>query len=118
MRNNTINPTIRDGKHTEAKPALPSTYVMRGAGHASVAAKHAWQLADWGRVTHAVKSLQVRIAEAFKNQQFRKMKALQNVLRRSLAAKMLAVRRVTESLSSPIATRKASKMPRPFAGPS
>ena len=86
-----------DGKHTDAAPALPKSLAIAGMGNASVTGQHAWLLADWGKATRSVRSLQVRIAEAYKNKRYRKVKALQNVLRRSLAAKMLAVRRVTEN---------------------
>jgi RNA-directed DNA polymerase len=86
-----------DGKHIDADPALPKSYVLAELGNASVTGQHAWLLADWGKVTRSVKSLQVRIAETYKNKRFRKMKALQNVLKKSLSAKMLAVRRVTEN---------------------
>ena len=92
-----LNPHATDGKHIGAAPTLPKSYALVGVGNASVTGKHAWLLADWGKVTRTVKSLQVRIAEAYRNKRFRKVKSLQNVLRRSLAAKMLAVRRVTEN---------------------
>ena len=65
-----------DGKHTDALPALPKSHVMPGLGNASVAGDKAWHLADWGKVTRPVKSLQVRIAEAYRNKRYRKMKAL------------------------------------------
>jgi len=55
MRNNTNNPSIRDGKHTEATPALPSTYALRGLGHASLTGEKAGQFADWGKVTRSVR---------------------------------------------------------------
>jgi len=90
-------PTTMDGKHIDVAPALPKSLALVGVGNASVTGQHAWHLADWGKVTRSVRSLQVRIAEAYTNKRYRKMKALQNVLRRSLAAKMLAVRRVTEN---------------------
>jgi RNA-directed DNA polymerase len=96
MAKQLYHPTA-DGKHTEATPALPRSYALPGCGHASVTGKHAWSLADWGSITRPVRQLQVRIAEAYRTKRYRKAKALQNVLRRSLAAKMLAVRRVTEN---------------------
>jgi len=49
---------------------------MPGLGNASVTGDKAWHLADWGKVTRPVKSLQVRIAEAYRNKRYRKMKAL------------------------------------------
>ena len=95
----TYNPPTMDGKHTDAAPALPKSLALAGSGNASVTGQHAWHLADWGKATRSVRSLQVRIAEAYRNKRYRKMKALQNVLRRSLAAKMLVppVAGVTEN---------------------
>ncbi len=56
-----------------------------------------WHTIDWYLVQRQVRGLQVRIAKATKQQQWRRVKALQRMLVRSFAAKALAVRRVTEN---------------------
>ncbi|WP_299010856.1 group II intron reverse transcriptase/maturase [uncultured Shewanella sp.] len=56
-----------------------------------------WHTIDWYTVERKVRGLQVRIAKATKQQQWRKVKTLQRMLVRSFAAKALAVKRVTEN---------------------
>ena len=57
----------------------------------------AWQFINWRRVIQQVKSLQQRIVKALKQGRYNKVKALQWVLTHSFAAKLLAVKRVTEN---------------------
>ena len=56
-----------------------------------------WHTINWYLVHRQVRGLQVRIAKATKQQQWRRVKALQRILVRSFAAKALAVKRVTEN---------------------
>ena len=56
-----------------------------------------WHQIDWCRVQRTVRAMQIRIAKACKNGNWRKVKALQRMLTRSTSAKLLAVRRVTEN---------------------
>ncbi|WP_159821532.1 group II intron reverse transcriptase/maturase [Colwellia sp. 20A7] len=56
-----------------------------------------WHTINWYSVELQVRGLQVRIAKATKQQQWRRVKALQRLLVRSFAAKCLAVKRVTEN---------------------
>ena len=56
-----------------------------------------WHGIDWCRVTRTVRKLQQRIAKATAERNWRKVKALQRFLTRSLSGKALAVRRVTEN---------------------
>lgn len=56
-----------------------------------------WHTIEWETIHRRVRALQVRIAKAIRNRQFRKAKALQRLLTRSFAAKVLAVKRVTEN---------------------
>ena len=56
-----------------------------------------WADINWRQVHRHVRGLQVRIAKATKAQDWRRVKALQRLLTRSFAAKVLAVRRVTEN---------------------
>jgi 5-methylcytosine-specific restriction endonuclease McrA len=56
-----------------------------------------WHGIDWAKVTGNVRNLQIRIAKATKERNWRKVKALQRFLTRSFSGKALAVRRVTEN---------------------
>jgi len=56
-----------------------------------------WHGIDWARTIRNVRNLQVRIAQAAKAEDWRKVKALQRFLARSFSGKALAVRRVTEN---------------------
>ncbi len=56
-----------------------------------------WHTINWYQVTRQVRELQVRIAKATKEQRWRKVKTLQRMLTRSFAAKVLAIKRVTEN---------------------
>lgn len=56
-----------------------------------------WHGIDWARTTRIVRNLQVRIAQAAKEKDWRRVKALQRLLTRSFSGKALAVRRVTEN---------------------
>lgn len=54
-----------------------------------------WELIPWEEWEKRIKKLQFRIAKAFREGKKSKVKSLQHILTRSLAAKVLAVRRVT-----------------------
>jgi len=56
-----------------------------------------WLNFDWKEAEKSVFSLQRRIAEAVKNKHFNKVKVLQRILTNSIAAKALAVKRVTQN---------------------
>jgi len=56
-----------------------------------------WKSIDWKKVKQSVKSLQLRIAKATREGKHNKAKALQWMLTHSFAAKLLAVKRVTEN---------------------
>lgn len=56
-----------------------------------------WHGINWRQIHRQVRGLQVRIAEATKHQQWRRVKQLQRLLVRSFAARALAVKRVTEN---------------------
>ncbi len=56
-----------------------------------------WMAIDWHHVHRTVRGMQVRIAKATQEGNWRRVKALQRMLTRSSTAKMLAVRRVTEN---------------------
>ncbi|EIX9960608.1 group II intron reverse transcriptase/maturase [Salmonella enterica] len=66
------------------------------------AASHseAWKSIPWARYTHTVRQLQMRIAKATREKQWRRVSSLQRMLTRSFSAKALAVKRVTESTGS------------------
>ncbi|MFV1873496.1 MAG: group II intron reverse transcriptase/maturase [Oleiphilus sp.] len=56
-----------------------------------------WHSIDWETCHRRVRELQVRIAKAARNNEWRKVKSLQRLLVRSFSAKALAVKRVTEN---------------------
>jgi RNA-directed DNA polymerase len=74
---------------------------MRVHIHTDVSAlSHAprhWHAVSWRQVERNVKGMQTRIAKATREGKWRKVKALQRMLTRTLSAKLLAVRRVTEN---------------------
>ena len=75
---------------------LPALYSM--FGHSAVlTGSIAWQSIRWDRVMYLVKSIQSRIVKAIRANRWNKVKILQGILRRSYAARLLAIRRVTEN---------------------
>jgi RNA-directed DNA polymerase len=56
-----------------------------------------WHAIDWRRVERNVKGMQIRIAKATREGKWRKVKALQRMLTRTLSARLYAVRRVTQN---------------------
>ena len=68
--------------------------VLTGASSAS---NQNWLTINWGQVTKEVKRLQMRIAKAVREKRHSKVKALQWILTHSFSAKLLAVKRVTQS---------------------
>ena len=56
-----------------------------------------WQSIEWRRVERNVRTMQMRIAKATQESDWRRVKALQRSLTRSFSARVLAVRRVTEN---------------------
>ncbi|SFP07099.1 group II intron reverse transcriptase/maturase [Pseudomonas borbori] len=67
------------------------------AGSALSGAPRQWHDIDWCRVQRNVRGMQVRIAKACREGEWRRVKALQRMLTRSTSARFLAVRRVTEN---------------------
>ncbi|NKQ13539.1 group II intron reverse transcriptase/maturase [Pseudomonas sp. SST3] len=67
------------------------------AGSALSGTPQQWHDIDWCRVQRNVRGMQVRIAKACREGDWRKVKALQRMLTRSKSARYLAVRRVTEN---------------------
>src|SRR5476649_192438 len=64
---------------------------------ASSASRLTWGTIEWHQVTMEVKQLQMRIAKAVREKRYGKAKALQWLLTHSFSAKLLAVKRVTQS---------------------
>ncbi|GAB3460086.1 reverse transcriptase N-terminal domain-containing protein [Azotobacter salinestris] len=56
-----------------------------------------WHSIDWAACHREVKRLQMRIAKATRERNWRKVKALQWLLTHSFSAKAVAVKRVTEN---------------------
>jgi len=75
---------------------LPALYWA--VGHSAVLTeKRAWQYINWKQVVLTVKSIQSRIVKAVRAGRWNKVKVLQGILARSHAAKLLAIRRITEN---------------------
>jgi len=64
---------------------------------AAVPGGNAWDQIDWPIVHRLVRGLQIRIATATRDQDWRRVKALQRFLVNSYSAKALAVKRVSEN---------------------
>jgi len=75
---------------------MPALYSMIG-NSASLNGSLAWQNIRWDVVMHRVKSLQRRIVKAVQAGRWNLVKVLQGILSRSYAARLLAIRRVTEN---------------------
>jgi RNA-directed DNA polymerase len=56
-----------------------------------------WHSIDWAKAHRVVGKLQVRLAKATQERDWRRVKALQRFLTRSFSGKAIAVRRVTEN---------------------
>lgn len=59
--------------------------------------KEEWLRLEWQSLEQNARRLQVRIVKATQAGRWRKVKALQRLLTRSFAARVLAVKRVTEN---------------------
>lgn len=72
---------------------------MRSANTDSAASPSGskWDQIDWSMVHRRVRRLQIRIAKATRDQDWRRVKALQRFLVNSFSAKVLAVKRVSEN---------------------
>ncbi|HSW07053.1 group II intron reverse transcriptase/maturase [Aquabacterium sp.] len=66
-------------------------------GSASSHLPDGWHAIDWRRVDQQVRTMQMRIAKATQEGDWRRVKALQRSLTRSFSARALAVRRATEN---------------------
>jgi RNA-directed DNA polymerase len=71
--------------------------IIENDGSASSRGPKDWLAIDWRRVDRHVRTMQMRIAKATQECDWRRVKALQRSLTRSFAARALAVRRVTEN---------------------
>jgi RNA-directed DNA polymerase len=69
----------------------------RKTGSALSHAPDNWYALDWRRVERNVRGMQIRIAKATREGDWRRVKALQRMLTRTLSAKLYAVRRVTQN---------------------
>lgn len=66
-------------------------------GSASARVPQDWHAIEWQRVERHVRTTQTRIAKATRDENWRRVKALQRSLVHSFSARALAVRRVTEN---------------------
>ena len=70
---------------------------VRKDGSALSHAPDNWHAVDWRRVERNVRGMQIRIAKATRESDWRRVKTLQRMLTRTLSAKLYAVRRVTQN---------------------
>ncbi|MBC8747722.1 MULTISPECIES: group II intron reverse transcriptase/maturase [Paraburkholderia] len=70
---------------------------VRKDGSALSHAPDNWHAVDWRRVERNVRGMQIRIAKATREGDWRRVKTLQRMLTRTLSAKLYAVRRVTQN---------------------
>src|SRR5579864_3218765 len=70
---------------------------VRKDGSALSHAPDNWYVVDWRRVERNVRGMQIRIAKATREGNWRRGRALQRMLTRTLSAKLYAVRRVTQN---------------------
>lgn len=78
----------------EGKQMTAVNIILTGASSAS---NTTWLTINWEQVGKEVKRLQMRIAKAARDKRYGKVKALQWILTHSYFAKLLAVKRVTQS---------------------
>ena len=69
----------------------------RKTGSALSHAPANWNAVNWRRVERNVRGMQIRIAKATREGDWRRVKALQRMLTRTLSAKLYAIRRVTQN---------------------
>ncbi|EDS7166427.1 group II intron reverse transcriptase/maturase [Salmonella enterica] len=84
-----------DTQKTDRKQ--PVRVKRKRSGPASSGERSEWHRINWSHVTAVVRGLQVRIAKATQEGDWRRVKNLQRKLTHSACAKALAVRRVTEN---------------------
>lgn len=72
---------------------MTATKVVAAPSHKEVD----WHNLNWASINRQVKRLQMRIAKAARESNWREVKAFQRLLTRSFSAKALAVKRVTEN---------------------
>ncbi len=95
-RENCTNDFCKQNKAEGMISCLPAIYSM--VGHSAVlSGSIAWQSIRWDEVRCRVKSIQSRIVKAVKASRWNKVKVLQGILSRSYAARLLAIRKITEN---------------------
>lgn len=86
-----------ENRKNEGKQMTAVNIIRTGASSAS---NLTWGTINWKQVSEKVSRLQFRIAKAIREKRYGKAKALQWLLTNSYSAKLLAVRRVTQSSGS------------------
>jgi RNA-directed DNA polymerase len=71
--------------------------ILRTAKSASFNEPKEWHQINWMQVNRNVKGIQIRIAKATKEGNWRRVHSLQRFLTRSFCGRAMAVRRVTEN---------------------
>ncbi len=87
---------LPSGTFLSSKESSMEESVRKDGSALSHAPEH-WHAVDWRRVERNVRGMQIRIAKATRERKWRRVKALQRMLTRTLSAKLYAVRRVTQN---------------------
>ncbi len=69
----------------------------RKTGSALSHAPVSWSAVNWRKVERNMRGMQIRIAKATREGDWRRVKALQRMLTRTLSVKLYAIRRVTQN---------------------
>lgn len=83
-----------ENRNYEEKQMTATLQPLTGA---SSTCSDSWDAIDWQKVNRQVKRLQMRIAKAVRERKYGRAQALQWILTRSLSAKLLAVKQVTQN---------------------
>ena len=83
--------------YAESPQQEASKYEIRESGFCGLTEGRKWDQIDWPTMHRRVRRLQTRIAKATRDQNWRRVKALQRFLVNSFSAKALAAKRVSEN---------------------
>ncbi len=89
--------SLQENKENYSYEEKQMTAMITSLAGASSAFELTWETIDWQHVTKKVEQLQMRIAKAVREKRHGKVRALQWILTHSFFAKLLAVKRVTQS---------------------
>lgn len=92
-----LQENMENRNHEEKQMTAMTMLLTSSSAGASSTPELTWPAINWQHVSDEVKRLQMRIAKAVRENRYGKVKALQWLLTHSFSAKLLAVKRVTQS---------------------